>query len=162
MTKAFVSRTAVPALLHTCRESRHEGLLTYTPMFTTDFSPICTYVSLDNDTITGADSILSYIREEELDRVQRLTLEVRDAPYFGHFHLDVLVRMSSLRELDLLAQQEIMDSWDFERRHPHGLKVDFGLARMKYPAWNYPRVRIMDGNTGKELIVIPGRAAPPE
>jgi hypothetical protein len=159
--KAFISQTAVPALLHTCRESRLEGFLTYKPMFKTDTSPIYTYVSLKHDTIQCADTMLEYLGEEEAEHLQRMILEVKDAAYFGHFHMDVLMRMRKLRELDLLVQQEVI-GWNRGRRYLDILIGDFEQARIEDPAWECPRVRIVDRNTGKELSVIPGGAAPPE
>src|ERR1700761_3580389 len=104
--KSFVSQTAVTALLHTCRESRLEGFLTYIPTFKTDTSPVYTYISFEHDTIRCTDSILEYIGEEEAQRVQKMIIEVKDAAYFGHFHMDDLARMRRLRELDLLMLQE--------------------------------------------------------
>jgi len=96
-----------------------------------------------------------------VERVQRMILEVKDAAYFGHFHLDVLMRMGNLRELDLLVQDDVF-SWNRERRYMDSLIGDFELAKEKYPGWECPRVRILDRNTGNELSVIPGGAAPPE
>lgn len=159
--KSFISQTAVPALLHTCRESRLEGFLTYVPMFKTDTSPNYTYISFEHDTIQCEDNILEYIGGEEVERLQRMILEVKDAAYFGHFHMDVLMRMGKLKELDLLVQEEVI-SWNRERRYVDGLISDFEQARNKDPGWECPRVRILDRNTGKELSVIPGGAAPPE
>lgn len=159
-TKSFVSHTAVPALLHTCRESRLEGFLTYIPMFKNDISPTYTYVS-EHDTIQVSDNILALIGEEEKERVQRMILEVKDTAYFGHFNMDALMRMRKLRELDLLVQDEVA-SWNEERRYVDGIIGDFEQARERDPGWECPRVRILDRNTGMELSVIPGGAAPPE
>ena len=161
IVKSFVSHTAVPALLHTCREARLEGFLTYKPMFKIDASPIYTYVCFEHDTIQCADSILEYIGRTEVERVQRMILEVKDAAYFGHFHMDVLMRMRNLNELDLLVQEEVI-SWSRGRRYMDGLIGDFEQARNNHLGWECPRVRILDRNTDMELFVIPGGAAPPE
>ena len=162
IAKSFVSQTAVPALLHTCRESRHEGLLTYTPAFKTETSPNYIYVSFEHDAIRCADSMLEYVGEEEVKRVQRLILAVQDAAYFAHFYMDVLMRMGKLRDLDLLVLQEPITPWNTERRHVDGITVDFELARERVPDWECPRVRFVERNTGEELGVIPGGAATPE
>jgi hypothetical protein len=130
-------------------------------MFKTDTSPIYTYVSFEYDTIQCADSILEYIGEEEVERVQRMILEVKDAVYFGHFHMGVLMRMGKLRELVLLVQEGVL-SWNPDRSYVDSLIGDFEQARNKDPSWECPRVRILDIYTGKELIVIPGGAAAPE
>lgn len=159
--KSFASKTAVPALLHTCRESRLEGFLTYAPVFKTDTSPIYTYISFEHDTIQCMDSMLEYIGEEEVERVQRMILEVKDMAYFGHFHMDVLMRMRKLRELDLLVQEEVI-SWNRERRYVDNLIGDFEQARNKDLGWECPRVKILDRNTGQELSVISGGAVPPK
>ena len=126
-------------------------------MFKTDAWPNYTYVSFENDTIQCAEFTLECMGEEEVERVQRMILEV-DAAYFGHLHMDVLVRMVKLRELDLLVQEEAI-SWN---RYWDGLKGDFEQVWCKDPGREGPRVRIVDENTGTELSVTPGGAAPPE
>jgi hypothetical protein len=157
--RSFVSQSAVPALLHTCRESRFEGLSTYTPLFKTDASPIYTYVSFEHDTIQCADSILEYIGDKEVEGMQRMILEVKDAAYFGHFHMDVLKRMGKLKELDLLTQERVISSWN--RGYVESLMGDFEESRYGDPGWECPRVRILNRNTGEELSVIPGGALLP-
>src|ERR1700712_931895 len=63
----FVSKTAVPALLHTTHESRIEGLRIYTPAFKTDTSPNYTYISFEKDTVECVDRILQYLKPKEIE-----------------------------------------------------------------------------------------------
>jgi hypothetical protein len=164
-TKSFVSHTAVPVLLQVCRESRLEGFLTYKPMFKTDTSPVYTYVSFEHDIILCADSVLLSMEDEEVERVQKLVLEVKDVAYFGHFQMDILMRMKKLRELDLRIEDGVFN-WDLARGYRDSyvdiMRRDFKQARTRNPEWECPDVRILDRETGKELSVIPGGAAPPE
>ncbi|OCK76131.1 hypothetical protein K432DRAFT_463999 [Lepidopterella palustris CBS 459.81] len=90
-----------------------------------------------------------------------MILDVKDAACFGHFHMDVLMRMRKSRELDLLVLEEVI-SWNRGRRYVDGLIGDFEQARNKDSGWECPRVRVLDRNTGKELSVISGGAAPLE
>jgi hypothetical protein len=160
-TKAFVSRTPVPALLHTCRESRLEGFLTYEPMFKSDRSPSYTYVSIEHDTIHAEDSMLVFMGKVEGARLQRMIIDVKEAAYFGHFYMDVLMRMAKLKELELRVVEEKIP-WMEDRNFVDGLIGDFEQARVNTPMWVCPRVRILNKNTGEELTVIPGGTAPRE
>ncbi len=159
--KAFTSKGPAPALLHVCRESRLEGLSRFSPFFKTDTSPIYTYISFEYDTVRCADSVLEYIGEEEVQRIQKLILEVRDAEYFGHFHMDVVKRMDKLDEVTLLAQDGHRINWHREGRYITSLTTDFEEARYSDPGWERPRVRILNKNTGEELKVLAGGALIP-
>jgi hypothetical protein len=159
--KSFRSQTAVPALLHTCRESRLEGFLTYKPMFQTEYSSAYIYVSFDNDTIKCVDSSLEHIGDDELERVQRLIVDVNDEAYFAHFHVDVLIQMGMLRDLELLVLGENV-SWYRGRRYMDGMVYEMEQARKKNPTWVCPYIRIVQKTSGKELGVIPGGPLQPE
>jgi 2EXR family len=159
--KAFTSKTPPPALLHVCRESRFEALSTYKPSFKTETSPIYTYVRFEQDEIHCSDSILEYIGEEEVQSIQRMTLDVHDAEYFGHFHMDVVTRMSSLKELSLLTHERQRYNWSRWERRVEALNNDFKEARYTDPGWACPRVRIINSDTGEELGVIEGGALIP-
>jgi hypothetical protein len=158
--KSFLSKTGVPPILHACRESRLEGFLTYKPMFKTDSSPNYTYISFENDTITCADSILEYMGDDELERIQRMILDVKDEAYFCHFHVESLMRMRMLTELELLVTGEKI-SWYRGRRHLDGLIGDLEQTRIQNPTWVCPHVVILQKITGEELSDIPGGARPP-
>ena len=164
-TKCFVSQTPAPVLLHVCRESRLEGFLTYVSAFKTDTSPMYTFVSFENDIIQCADSMLESMGEDEVARVQSMIWEVKDAVYFGHFQMDILMRMKKLRKLDLLIEDGVI-TWSEERGYvDRGVDImirDFEQARSRVPEWECPRVRILERVTRKELGVIPGGAALPE
>jgi hypothetical protein len=157
--KAFMSKTPPPALLHVCRESRFEALSTYTPQFKTETSPIYTYMCFEQDTIRCPDSILEYMGEDEVKSVTRMTLEVHDTEYFGHFHMDLVTRMGKLKELSLLTQKRHRPNWS--RGELEILTGDFKEARYTDPGWDCPRVRIMNRQTGEELSVIEGGALIP-
>jgi hypothetical protein len=159
--KSFVSTTRPPALLHVCSETRSEGLSIYTPHFKTDTSPIYTYISFENDTVQCPDSVLEYMGEEEVQRVQRMILDVRDSEYFGHFHMDVIKRMSKLMEVSLLAQDGQLQNWYRAGRFVERLVGDFEEGRYSDPGWECPRVRILNKNTGEELRVFAGGALIP-
>jgi hypothetical protein len=160
--KAFTSSTPPPPLLHTNRESRYEALSRYTPSFQTDTSPNCTYISFAQDTLKCADSVLEYMPVHEMTHLQRLILEVRDAEYFGHFHMDVVKRMESLLEVTLLAKPGDIDyRWGFSDRYVGTLKGNFLEAGFENPGWVCPRVRIVHQVSGEEMCVLEGGALVP-
>jgi 2EXR family len=157
--KAFTSPTPPPSLLHTCRESRSEALSQYTPAFKTDTSEIYTYFSFSRDTLRCADSVLEYMPTEETKRIETLVLEVRDAEYFGHFHMEVVKTMERLEELTLLAKPGEVDyRWNRPGRYVDTLSGEFEEARCENPDWRCPRVRIVQGDSGDEMCVLEGGA----
>jgi 2EXR family len=160
--KAFTSSTPTPPLLSTTRESRLEALSRYTPSFKTDTSSICTYISFTQDTLRCADSVLEYMPPHEIAQIQHLVLEVRDAEYFGHFHMDVVKRMERLKEVTLLAGPGEVDyRWNRADRFPQTLKNNFLEAGFENPGWVCPRVRIVHRTSGEELCVLEGGALVP-
>ena len=157
--KAFTSPTPPPSLLHTCRESRSEALSQYIRTFTTDTSEIYTYFSFSRDTLRCADSVLEYMPTEEAKRIETLVLEVRDAEYFGHFHMEVVKTMERLEELTLLAKPGEVDyRWNRPGRYVDTLSGEFEEARCENPDWRCPRVRIVQGDSGDEMCVLEGGA----
>lgn len=160
--KAFTSSTPVPPLLHTNHESRTEALARYTPSFRTDTSPNSTYISFAHDTVRCADSVLEYLSPREAVAIQHMILEVRDAEYFGHFNMDVVRRMASLRELVLLAKPGDVDyAWNRPDRYVATLEGNFLEAKCEDPGWVCPRVRIVHRDRGEELCVLEGGALVP-
>jgi len=156
----FYSSTPQPALLHACQESRFEALSTntYLPAFTTKHSPNVIYVSFDQDTIQCSDSMLPYIAKTEAIAIQRMILDVRDAAYFGHFHMDTVKTMTNLTHLELLMSQPLVQSWEPAEKF---LVRDFQRERFDSPGWNSPTVRIVDRITKEELAVVHGGALVP-
>ena len=155
--KAFTSSTLPPPLLRVNRESRFEALARYNPSFKTDTSPNLTYISFAQDTLRCADSILSYMPPNEVSSIQRLVLEVKDTEYFGHFHMDVVKRMSGLREMELLANPDNEVPWSVGGvRYITMLTRDVKEAMYENPAWECPKVRIVNWTTGEEVRVIEG------
>jgi len=159
--KAFTSKTPPPALLHVCRESRFEALSTYQPFFKTETSPIFTYVSFEQDAIHCAEIVLDYMGEVEVQSIQRMTVEVNDAEYFGHFHMGVITGMRKLKEMSLLAEEGRLLGWHRNGRYVEALTNGFKDARYTDPGWECPRIRIMNKHTGEELSVIEGGALIP-
>ena len=157
--KSFRSQTPVPAVLHVCRESRFEGLAIYSSFLKTNTSPIYTYVSFEQDTIRCVDSVLEYIGDAEVQRVQRMILDVKDLAYFGFFHMDVVRQMWKLKQLDLLIQQEERSrrGWRYEE----SLTTDFEEAKHKDLGWECPHIRILDKITSEEIRVVTGGALLP-
>jgi hypothetical protein len=153
--KSFKSNIGPPALLHACRESRFEGLLTYKPHFTTAFSTNCIYVDFDRDTIHLSDGIVAYLGAAELKSIQSMVLDVKDVQYFAHFSMDFLKAMSSLRHLELRAGTAVQyQRTRVERRYLDVLTGDFVEAMMQDPEWACPRVSIVSAHTGEEVGVI--------
>jgi hypothetical protein len=160
--KAFTSTTPHPPLLHTNRESRIEALSLYQPTFKTDISSNYTYICFARDTIKCADSVLEYMASFEVTSIRRLILEVKDAEYFGHFHMDVVKRMRVLEEVTLLAKAEELDHlWNRGERYVETLTRDFKSAQYDNPGWVCPRMRIVNRKTGEEKRVLEGGALIP-
>jgi hypothetical protein len=157
--KAFTSSTPPPRLLHINRESRFEALSLYSPTFKIDTSPNYTYICFARDTIKCADSVLEYMPAHEVSSIQRLELEVKDAEYFGHFHMDVVKKMHRLQEVTLLATAGEVDySWNRGERYVETLTRDFKSAQYDNPGWVCPRVRIVNRKSGEEVRVFKGGA----
>ncbi|KAE9367440.1 hypothetical protein N431DRAFT_561418 [Stipitochalara longipes BDJ] len=155
--KAFTSLTPPPPLLHVNRESRFEALSRYLPFFKTETSEVYTYISFSQDTIKCADSVLEYMPRHEVSHIERLVLEVRDAEYFGHFHMDVVKKMERLQELELLAAPgEIDYMWSRNERYVGTLMGNFHEKRFEDPGWRCPRMRIVNRKSGEEVGVIEG------
>lgn len=84
-------------------------------------------------------------------------LEVGDAAYFGHFHMDTIVKMKELVELELLTEEVLNYTWDRGRDVLiQRLTNDFLGARFEDPGWRCPRVRMLNAKTGEERGVIEG------
>jgi hypothetical protein len=97
--------------------------------------------------------------KDEVRGIQRMTLEVRDVAYFGHFNMDVLMRMENLQELELITQQG--QQYNRVTDLVAGLTRDFDEARRSNPGWECPRIRILESDTGRKLTVIAGGALLP-
>jgi len=88
-----------------------------------------------------------------------MTLDVRDVAYFGHFNMDILMRMENLQELDLLTQQG--QRYNYSIDLIARLAGDFEDVRHSNPGWECPRVKILERDTKNELKVIAGGALIP-
>ncbi|CZR66829.1 uncharacterized protein PAC_16730 [Phialocephala subalpina] len=172
ITEAFICHDPPHPLLHVNNESRFEALNNYgyTPMFMVETRDRATYVNFDYDTIRCAASMLEYLGKKEIKDIQRLVLEVGDAAYFGHFHMDTITRMESLKELTLEAKEGENYGWNTGRntrgsyvlgtmeRVVHGLNNDIEGARHQDLGWRCPRVRIVRAKDGELLKVLEGGA----
>lgn len=151
--EAFTSKTPVPALLHTSRESRFEGLNVYTPAFKTETSPNYTYVHFEQDTVECVDRVLQYLKPDVIEQIQKMVVHVHDAALFWHFHMDRVMEMTALKLLDILASQDEI-AWSTDRRWVDGLINDIGLSKEGNPDWVSPRVKVLDKDTKEELAII--------
>ncbi|KAH8805681.1 hypothetical protein F5884DRAFT_455405 [Xylogone sp. PMI_703] len=166
--QSFNTTTPIPALLHTCRESRLEGLTIYKPLFTTRQSENFIYISLTSDVIQVPANVISYFGKDECREIRSLTVHVKDLGYFGYYNMDTLMTMSALKELTLLVESVVGTLWDVERWVKNGyhylepLMKDFREASIANPTWERPTVHIMDAKTGEELVVLEGGVYVPE
>ena len=159
--KSFTPKSH-PPLLHVCRESHFEALSIYKPFFKTENSPKHTYISFERDTLRCSDTILTYIGVEEVSSVERLVLDISDAMYFGHFHMESVMRMRKMTDLTLLVTEKgIRPTWDSRTRYLEKVARDFLEAKYTDPAWECPRVLVMSADNGEELSVIKAGALIP-
>ncbi|PQE18910.1 hypothetical protein CJF31_00010416 [Rutstroemia sp. NJR-2017a BVV2] len=154
--ESFSTTTPIPPLLHVSSESRREALKYYAPSFQTTHSPKYIYVNFSLDTIKLAEGILGYLAPVDRDVIQRLILHVNDAAYFGHFHMDHLVAMKSLKEIEMWAGHGEIYSWVRDGEYLIILTRDFHRARRDNLGWNCPRVEIKYGVKGDRVGLIEG------
>ena len=50
--------------------------------------------------------------ETELQGMVNVVLEVKDTAYFGHFNMEIIKRMRSLKRVDLWADKGVTISWE--------------------------------------------------
>lgn len=90
-----------------------------------------------------------------------MVLEIKDTSYFGHFNMDILKKMRSLRELEIITEQGEAIRGNAPGRYISLLTRDFEEARALDPGWECPRVSIVNGAVGTEVGLIPGGAVIP-
>ncbi|KAM3073586.1 hypothetical protein ACMFMF_006789 [Clarireedia jacksonii] len=154
--ESFSSTTPIPPLLHVSRESRREALKYYTPSFTTTHSPKYIYINFSIDTVKLSEGILGYLLPADRDSIQRLVLNVNDAAYFGHYHMDHLRAMKSLEKIEMWAGHGEIYAWIRDGEYLIILTRDFHRARRDYSDWSCPRVEILHGKTGERVGLIEG------
>ncbi|KFY44470.1 hypothetical protein V495_03421 [Pseudogymnoascus sp. VKM F-4514 (FW-929)] len=160
-TKAWGTNTPSPALLHVNRESRYEALGVYTPYFATASNPRPIYLSLSQDVVRFADSLLSHIPYAVLHEIQHMVTDTKDYAYFGYYHMDTLKSMKKLRELEIYAEKDAVYGTDAAERYINLLVSEFEDAMEDDPGWECPKIKIFDAQTGKELRFIEGGAKIP-
>lgn len=159
--KRWNSSIPPPALLHVCRESRFEALQTYLPYFTTEDSDNALFICFDQDTIRCTDRVIEYFGVVDMVGVQRLVIDVNDMVYFSPFHMETLKRMSKLEYVELAMQVVETYSWLGTERILQNCKRDFEQERFDNPGWECPRVKVVNRDTGVEMMTIGGGAMIP-
>lgn len=86
-----------------------------------------------------------------------MVLEVKDHAYFGCFNLNTLRDMRALRYLELRVENGLRYSWGTEGGAAPDILKDFRAEVVDWPDWQVPEIRIVEGTTGSELVVIRGR-----
>lgn len=165
----FHSSSPPPSLLSVCQESRFEALCHYTPSFTSIHGPNLLYVvrttihklnllyvCFAQDTIRCSDRIIEYFGPEEREGIERLELEVSDASYFAHFHMETIRKMTGLKEVKLETKPNDVMGWSSGSRDV--LEKDFKLERLEHLGWECPRVTMVEMKSGEVLGVIEGGA----
>ncbi|KAH6668768.1 hypothetical protein B0J14DRAFT_150130 [Halenospora varia] len=156
---AFLCKApANPALL-TCQESRQEALYCYTACFRTDKAPNCTYINFDCDTLKFKDNMLLYLKQTELEGMQRMIVEVRDILYFAHYNIETIMKMKKLKSMEILTTDGEMP-WG-RGNYGAGLIRDFEGARFEDPGWECPSLEITNIDNGNQLGFFAGGALKP-
>ena len=117
--QTFQANVPNPAILYVCAESRHEALAVYKPCFKTyrtrddHFLPTGRhlYVSFEQDTFHLEDTLLVFLGDSEVKEMQTIVLSVKDCGYFGHFNMDIIKTMKSLKKLDMWGDKGVKYSW---------------------------------------------------
>ncbi|KAH8684515.1 hypothetical protein BGZ60DRAFT_355066, partial [Tricladium varicosporioides] len=78
----FFSSDPVPAILHTCQESRTEVLVFYTKAFSTGTTLRYIWTNFNVDTIKIEDHHLSKVNQEERARIRWLIVNVNETELF--------------------------------------------------------------------------------
>jgi hypothetical protein len=156
--KSFTSSDPPPALLHVCRESRSEAFEIYKPLFQTKSSPKYTYVAFSQDIIRASDNLPKFLRSVELQGgIQKMTINIKDSHYFGHWGIGPLKKMQpNLRELELICEQGEMYDWGRDYGDLRTVTDDIRLEMAMDPFWDCPNMKIVDGRTGKIVEQILG------
>ena len=81
---------------------------------------------------------------------------MQDSAYFGHYNLEFIVKMKGLKELEVIAPGEDLDTWQPEGHFLRNLVRDFKETRRDHPDWCCPRVRIIHAGSGKEFGIVNG------
>lgn len=94
--------------------------------------------------------------------MERMVLDISDAMYFGHFHMESVMRMRKMKDLTLLVTEKgIRPSWDSRTRYLEKVARDFLEAKYSDPAWECPRVKVICADNGEELSTLKSGALIP-
>jgi hypothetical protein len=143
-------RICSPApILHTCQESRTQGLGFYRKAFTVSNNPRHIWVNFEADTIEIMDIRLSRNKLEwdDLKRIKRLVLNVKDIDVFVNRYMMRWWFQPPLEDIILLSFHGI-SSWDAEDIHEvtNRFKHWFDWRNLKSP-----RMRIRERHSGIEM-----------
>ncbi|KFY08958.1 hypothetical protein V492_05769 [Pseudogymnoascus sp. VKM F-4246] len=159
--KVWDTNSPPPPLLHVNRESRYEALAIYAPYFSTSYKPRPIYLSLSQDIVRVADTLLPYIPDGPLQEIQHMVTDTKDVAYFGYYHMSTLKSMKSLRELEIYADKGMVYSGGGPDRYIDLLVSEFEDAMEEDPGWECPKTKIIDAKTGTALRFIEGGAKIP-
>lgn len=188
--ESFSTDTPPPALLHVNREARWLALGVYTAYFQTETgietdekekkAHAGIYIDFAKDILRLREDVLGYIPSQELHCIASMVVEIGDIEYFGHFCMDILLKMPRLTSLDLevqlgetgrgyvswgervdtgvgIAAEGAFDRGVRRERVIRVLETEFLDARRRESAWDCPFVRIFGmGEGGGVLGVIKG------
>lgn len=81
---------------------------------------------------------------------------MKDFAYFGYFNLSTLRLMKNLKELKLTVEKGVRYTWGAGEA---GVEItrDLEAEVKEWPEWRVPEIRILQRETGREIVVIRGR-----
>ncbi|KAK3324789.1 hypothetical protein B0T19DRAFT_402987 [Cercophora scortea] len=155
-SRAFwASPTPVPAVLHTCRESRslllsptNGGRTRFTKAFTYGMQPRHTWVNFAADTIHTDDfTVRNLVAERPL--IRWLTVDSADSEHFYHIHMAGLIMsdMPALERLVILTHENVYD-W---QPMMEDLRRHFDERQAAMPGYPFTDVCIVDQSTGETV-----------
>jgi hypothetical protein len=161
--RLFRSSRDNPPQLRVSREARTEALRVYSPYFVTEHVPYSRiYLAPDRDIIRLPDALLGYLGPAELTAIRRMIVKVNDYVFFGAYWMDVMQKLSSLTELELVVTlnlpgytvsvelREIAGLDDTEIDCLATLKGAFAEGVRANPEWKLPTITVTSDG-GREM-----------
>jgi hypothetical protein len=144
----LVSPDPIPALIHTCHESRMEALMSYTKAFSCGVGPRYTWVNFNLDTIRVHDYDLKKISDADKAAMKYVDVEVRDVDSFCYFYMNDLSTTRSLKQLRILSFVDHSELWDWLWSLENAYWKWFGAQEQ----WICPKISLLGGETGTEIL----------